>query len=123
MTNQVEFSVLHTQPMFDNVLDQCQRLRISPMAWSPLAGGRLFNAADEQAIRVRSTLEVVGKELGLTMDQVAMAWIATHPSAVVPITGSGKIENIRLAIEARKVKLNRQQWYSILKAAQGHEVP
>lgn len=124
ITNQVEFSVLHTQSMFDGVFDQCQRLHISPMAWSPLGGGRLFKATDEQAIRVRTALEETGKQLGdLTIDQVAMAWIATHPSRVVAITGSGKLDNIRRAIAACKSKLNRQQWYSILRASQGHEVP
>jgi len=124
VTNQVEFSVLHTQPISDGTIDQCQRLRISPMAWSPLGGGRLFKSQDEQAIRVRTALEAVGKELGgLSVDQVAMAWIAQHPSRVVPITGSGKLENIRLAIEACKVKLSRQQWFTVLAASQGHEVP
>ncbi len=119
ITNQVEFSVLHTQPIYDGVFDQCQRLRISPMAWSPLGGGRLFKSQDEQATRVRAALETVGEELGgLTIDQVAMTWIATHPSRVVPITGSGKIENIRLAFEACKVKLSRQQWFTILAASQ-----
>ncbi|HVY22168.1 MAG TPA: aldo/keto reductase [Steroidobacteraceae bacterium] len=124
ITNQVEFSVLHTQPMFDGVFDQCQRLRITPMAWSPLGGGRLFKATDEQAVRVRAALEETSKQLGdLTIDQVAMAWIATHPSRVVTITGSGKLDNIRRAIAACRLKLDRQQWYSILRASQGHEVP
>jgi len=123
MTNQVEFSVLHTQPLFDGTLDQCQTLNISPMAWSPLAGGRLFKSHEEQPSRVRSMLQTIGAELGLTIDQVAMAWIAMHPARVVPITGSGKIENIRLAMEASKVKLSRQQWFAILAASQGHEVP
>ncbi|HEX2584420.1 MAG TPA: aldo/keto reductase [Steroidobacteraceae bacterium] len=123
MTNQVEFSVLHTQSLSDGTFDQCQRLNISPMAWSPLGGGRLFNSQEEQPVRVRAALQTIGTELGLTIDQVAMAWIATHPARVVPITGSGKIENIRLALEASKVKLSRQQWFAILAASQGHEVP
>jgi len=124
VTNQIELSVLHTQPIFDGTLDQCQRLRISPMAWSPLGGGRLFKSQDEQAIRVRSEMEKVGKELGaLSIDQVAMAWIATNPANIIPITGSGKIENIQSAFAACKTKLSRQQWFRILAASQGHEVP
>lgn len=123
ITNQIEFSVLHTSPIYDGVFDQCQRLRASPMAWSPLGGGRLFKSQDEHSLRVRSTLEKIGKELNLTIDQVAMSWIATHPSKVVPITGSGKLENIRLAFDACKIKLDHQQWFQILAAAQGHDVP
>jgi predicted oxidoreductase len=42
VTNQIEFSVLHLPPLYDGALDQCQQLRVPPMAWSPLAGGKLF---------------------------------------------------------------------------------
>jgi predicted oxidoreductase len=41
-TNQVEFSPLHTAPMFDETFDGLQDLGVAPMIWSPLAGGRLF---------------------------------------------------------------------------------
>jgi len=123
MTNQLEFSILHTLPLSDGTLDQCQLLNISPMAWSPLGGGRLFKSHEKQPTRVRSVLQAIGEELGMTIDQVAMAWIGTHPSRIVPITGSGKLENIHLAMEACKVKLSRQQWFAILAASQGHEVP
>jgi len=123
ITNQVEFSVLHTQPLFDGTFDQCQQMKVSPMAWSPLSGGRLFKSQDEQPSRVRAALQAIGKELDMTIDQVAMAWIATHPARAVPITGSGKLENIRLAMDACKIKLSRQQWFTILAASQGHDVP
>jgi predicted oxidoreductase len=39
VTNQVEFSLLRMDPIFDGVLDHCMRLGVSPMAWSPLGGG------------------------------------------------------------------------------------
>ncbi len=124
LTNQIEYSVLCSTPIYDGTLDQCQRLRISPMAWSPLGGGRLFNSHDELSLRVRGALEKVGKELGgLTIDQVAFAWLATHPAKVVPVTGTSKTENIRLAIDACKIKLSRQQWFSILATTHGQDVP
>ena len=42
VTNQVEFSLLHMDPIYDGVFDQCQRQHILPMAWSPLAKGDLM---------------------------------------------------------------------------------
>lgn len=123
VTNQVEFSVLHTNPIYDGVFDQCQQLRVSPMAWSPMGGGRLFKAQEEQSQRVRAELERVGREMNLTIDQVAMAWIISHPSKVVPITGSGKLDHIRQAFDACKVQLDRQHWFKILAASHGHDVP
>jgi predicted oxidoreductase len=55
-TNQIEVSPLHLAPFLDGTLDHLQRHRISAMAWSPFAGGRLFTGADEAAVRVRAVL-------------------------------------------------------------------
>jgi predicted oxidoreductase len=124
VTNQVQFSVLHLDPIYDGTFDQCQRLRISPMAWSPLAGGTLFRGRGEAAARVRIALESVGRELGgLTLDQVAFAWILTHPARIVPVLGTSKLDNVRHALQASRLRLTREQWFTVLAAAQGHEVP
>ncbi len=54
VTNQVEISVLHTEPFDDGTLDSCAVRGISPMAWSPLGGGELFTEVSEQVTRVRA---------------------------------------------------------------------
>jgi predicted oxidoreductase len=124
ITNQVEFSALHVDPIYDGTFDQCQRLRVSPMAWSPLAGGALLRGDGEAAGRVRSALQSVGSELGgLTPDQAALAWIVAHPARVVPVLGTGNLNNIRNAVVASTVEMTREQWFTVLAAAQGHEVP
>ena len=43
LINQVELSLLQLTPFEDGTLDQCQEHKITPMAWSPLAGGFLGN--------------------------------------------------------------------------------
>ena len=40
-THQPEFSCWNLAPLCDGVLDQCLRERMTPLAWSPLAGGKL----------------------------------------------------------------------------------
>ena len=40
-TSQPEFSPLHLDPLVDGTLDLCMELGMAPLAWSPLAGGRL----------------------------------------------------------------------------------
>ncbi|MFN2289712.1 MAG: aldo/keto reductase family oxidoreductase [Anaerolineae bacterium] len=124
VTNQVEISVLDMDLLHDGTVDQCQRLRIAPMAWSPLAGGRLFDGDDAQAVRVRQALAEAGEQLGgATLDQVALAWLLRHPARIVPIVGSGKIERLRRAAGAFEYQLSRQQWFTIWTASTGHEVP
>jgi predicted oxidoreductase len=45
------------------------------------------------------------------------------PSRPIPLTGSGRIEAIEEAVRATRFTLTRTQWFEILRAAQGHEVP
>lgn len=124
VTNQVELSVMHMEPLHDGTIDQCQRLRIAPMAWSPLGGGELFLADTSRAINLRHALAFVGQELGgLEIDQVALAWLLTHPARVVPIIGTGKVERIRKMAAAEKVRLSREQWFTIWTASAGMPVP
>ena len=124
VTNQIELSALHLAPLNDGTLDQAQRLRVPPMAWSPLAGGRLFDAQDERARRVRAALEGVGRELGgAAVDQVALAWLLRHPARVLPVLGSGRVERIHAAAMAEGLRLDRQQWFAIWEASAGREVP
>lgn len=123
VTNQIECSLLHVEPLSDGTLDQSQRLRRAPMAWSPLGGGRLFTGEDEQARRVRETLRTIGDELGgASADQVALAWLLRHPARIVPILGSGTWERIESALGAEQLELSREQWFALLRAATGHDV-
>jgi predicted oxidoreductase len=124
VTNQLEFSVLHTDPLYDGTFDQCLRLRVSPMAWSPLAGGRLLKAKDARAHRVRRALGEVGKDLGgATVEQVALAWILAHPARIIPVLGTTNRERVRSSAAAAGLTLSRDQWFFILEASAGEPAP
>jgi predicted oxidoreductase len=123
VTNQVEFSVMHLDPLHDGTFDQCQRYRIAPMVWSPVGGGGLFTGQGEQERRLRAELEKIGHEVGATVMQVALAFVMMPPSRPVPVLGTGKLERIRESAEAVDVKLTRDQWFRIWQASTGHEVP
>jgi predicted oxidoreductase len=121
-TNQVEFSPLHLDPMFDETFDGLQDLGVQPMIWSPLGGGHLFTAGDEQGERLRLKIKEVADELNRPFASVVFAWIMQLPCKPVPLTGSGRIESIKVAVEATQFSLSRPQWFEILRAARGHEV-
>jgi len=121
-TNQVEISPVHQPLLLDGTLDQLQQLRIRPMAWSCLGGGRLFN--DDAFQPLRDELAQVAQELNAeTIEQVVYAWILRLPSQPLPIIGSGKIERVRSALAAEQLAMTRQQWFRIRKAALGYDVP
>ncbi|QCR36272.1 aldo/keto reductase family oxidoreductase [Nissabacter sp. SGAir0207] len=121
-TNQVEISPLNQTVTLDGTLDQCQQLRIRPMAWSCLGGGRLFREPRYQPLR--DELYAVAEEIGAqSLEQVVYAWVLRLPSRPLPILGTGKIERVRAAWEALSLPLSRQQWFRIRKAALGYDVP
>ncbi|MTI30372.1 aldo/keto reductase [Xanthovirga aplysinae] len=123
ITNQIEVSVLNLEQFHNGTLELCQERQIAPMAWSPLGGGSFFTEHSEKNNRIRQTLKEVGEELGVSSpDQLLYAWLLAHPAQIMPIVGSGKIERIRHAAEATKIKMSREQWFKIYCSSLGHEV-
>ena len=123
VTNQIELSALYRDHFENGVLDQCIKENMPPMAWSPLARGKLFTGEDNQAIRVRKALEKICANINAqNIDEVAYAWLMHHPAKIMPIVGSGKIERIQAAVNALSLELSREQWYEIWVASRGKNV-
>jgi predicted oxidoreductase len=73
---------------------------------------------------VRQALQAVGQELGgASLDQIALAWVLTHPARIIPVLGSSKVERIRSAAQAEALRLSREQWFAIWSASTGTPVP
>ncbi|MBM3381333.1 MAG: oxidoreductase [Betaproteobacteria bacterium] len=124
VTNQIEFSLLHTVPMYNGQLDQCLELNMKPMAWSPLAGGRLFTHSDDRSRNIRSCLETLAKKYRVEhAETIAYAWLMRHPAQILPVLGTGKEERLKAAVAALTVQLEHEDWFHLLKAAVGHDVP
>ena len=124
--NQIEMSLLHSQPMFDGQLDYCQQHKLLPMAWSPFAGGRLFTGNDEDALRVQAELRRVCESRALAPDvgamQLALAWLLKHPSKMIPVLGSGNPKRLVAALAALEMELDREAWFELLRAGRGRDV-
>ncbi|MDB6071295.1 MAG: ydhF, partial [Verrucomicrobiales bacterium] len=124
VTNQVEFNPLHMDPITDGVFDQCQEIRVRPMAWSPMAGGRLFEESDPAAARLhRVCAEMSERYDGASVDQMVLAWIMAHPSRPLPVLGTSKSARLQSAARAATLTLAREDWYGIWEAAKGHRIP
>ncbi|MBN1501306.1 MAG: aldo/keto reductase [Spirochaetes bacterium] len=124
VANQLEISPAHLEHLNNGNLNFLLKENIIPMAWSPLGGGSIFTPRTENAGNLKRKLEEIALQLNAeNIDTVIYSWLFAHPSGIIPVVGSGKIERLKTAVEATDVKLNRQQWYEILIASQGHPVP
>ncbi|WP_050613396.1 aldo/keto reductase [Bacillus testis] len=123
ITNQVEVSLLVRDQFENGTLDQAIEKRMPVMAWSPLAGGRIFTGEDAQTLRVQKALKKTAAEMGTeNMDQVLYAWLLKHPGKIMPIVGSGKVKRIRAAVGALQLKMTKEQWYELWVASRGKPV-
>jgi len=123
-TNQIEFHLLRPDPIDDGTLHQCEKLGVLPMAWSPMAGGRIFDRSDPAAARLAvAAASMSSRYDGATLEQLAYAWILAHPSHPLPIIGTNRLERLRSAAMADAIVLEREDWYALWEAAQGRQVP
>ena len=122
---QIECSPLAIQPIVDGTLDQAMALGMAVLAWSPLGGGRLGDAAttDPRDLAVRAALDAVAARLGVSRAVAAYRWIMTHPARIVPIVGSQQPARIAEAFDAVAHPMPRADWYAILTAARGEPLP
>jgi predicted oxidoreductase len=131
IVNQVEISLANRACLEDGTLDQCLAENITPMAWSPLAGGLLADGArallpSQEAYRTKpvvAELDLIAKERGASRTAVALAWLLQHPAKIIPIVGSTQPQNIKQAARADALDLTREEWYRLLEAARGERVP
>jgi len=123
VTNQVECSPLQLAPLHDGTFDQAQQLRIAPMIWSPLAGGRIFNSDDVAAVRVQSTLKAVAARVAVSVATVAYAWLARLPCRPHLIVGSSRMSAMHEALAALTLNLDAPSWHEIWSAGAGRDVP
>ncbi|WP_445487084.1 aldo/keto reductase [Niallia sp. 03133] len=124
ITNQIEVSAYQLENFEDGTINNCIKNRISPMIWSPLAGGKVFTDTNSKAVRLRQTLEKIANEIeAQTIDIVLYAWLLKHPGNFMPIIGTGKTERIDQAVRSLDYTLSLDQWFEIYQASLGHDVP
>ena len=119
-TNQIEMSVVAHEAFTNGDLAFLQEHGVSPMAWSPLAGGALFSDAHAS---LRAKLEELAKEHGVDVAAIAVAWLLAHPAKIIPVLGTNTLDRIATISDAKKVQMDRQTWFEVYTAALGHEVP
>lgn len=111
ITNHLELNLLNTKPVVDGTIDFIKQHYSRPLAWSPLAGGRLLNKDDESTFNIRSTLKRIALNYGINEEQLAIAWLLKL--GALPIVGSNDLVRIKNATSAVTINLDKQDWYEI----------
>jgi len=138
--NQLQLSIMHA-PMIQSginvnmyndsatnrdggVLDFCRLNKITIQPWSPMQYG-FFEGCfvdNKKFPELNKVLEDIGNKHGVSKTTIAFAWILRHPAKMQPVTGTTNLTRLKDCIKASDVRLTREQWYEIYRAA-GNKLP
>lgn len=121
-TTQPEYSPAHLAPLRDGTFDLCMREGITPLAWSPLGGGRLATGDGVRPELVTLLDELAARE-GVDRATICYAFVLAHPSAPVAILGTQTPSRLADATRALTVHLDRADVYALIQATEGIPLP
>ncbi len=114
VTNHIELNLLETSALKDGRIDFIREQHSRPLAFSPLADGRILLGEDPQAVKLRDALIEVGKKYEANVEQTAVAWV--NKLGALPIIGSKDTRRIQNAATAHTFELTKEDWYYLFEA-------
>lgn len=140
VVNQIELNLLHNHLLSEGIdanlagsvtigaagtVDYCRLNDMMIQAWSPIAGGRVFNvsAESDNERSLAMLINELAKKHATTPEAIAFAWLLRHPAGIQPIIGTLRPERIATSVLADEVELSRLEWYKLFVTARGRSVP
>lgn len=120
--NQIEVSIICTAPFTNGILDNCMENDIVPMAWAPLGGGLLTDDLHPHFRSISHAAHLLSEKYAMGLNEMLIAWLNTHPAGILPVIGTTKAERLDQAKKAASIKLTREDWFFLMKAATGEDV-
>ena len=122
VSTQPEYSVAHLQPLRDGTFDLAMRDGVVPLAWSPLAGGRLLTGEGIRSELV-GVVDRLAERENTDRATIAIAFVLAHPARPVALLGTQTPERLGAAAAAFGVHLDRNDVYDIIEASEGVPLP
>ncbi len=123
MQNQYNLLRRHDEP---ELMAMCGDMNVGLVPYSPNAKGRLARPVGEQSDRsstdkvvqafdnphdepVITAVHALAAERGVSMAQVALAWVLRNPLVTAPIVGATKPHHLQEAVEALSLELSEDE--------------
>ena len=109
---QNQLSLRYTSPIAKGEVQACAERGIAFLAWSPLGG---IGSSDSAA--ALEPVNAAAHAHGVSPQQVALAWLLSLGSTVVPIPGASRPETITDSLRAAELSLSAAELQAISQAA------
>ena len=106
------------------VLDYCRLNDITIQPWSPFQYG-FFEGVfldNDKFPELNARIDEIAGKYEVANTTIAMAWLLRHPAQMQPVTGTMNIGRLRDCVKAADIRLTREEWYEIYRAA-GNKLP
>ena len=122
LTTQPQYSALDLTPLRDGTFDHCMASGMTPMAWSPLAGGRLATG-EGISPELLAVLDDIAAREDTDRAGVALAFVLAHPSRPIAIVGTQSVDRLSGTAASADINLDRNDVYAIIQASEGVPLP
>lgn len=122
LTTQPQYSALDLTPLRDGTFDHCMASGMTPMAWSPLAGGRLATG-EGVSPELLGVLDDIAAHEDTDRAGVALAFVLAHPSRPIAIVGTQSVDRLSGTAASADINLDRNDVYTIIQASEGVPLP
>jgi predicted oxidoreductase len=116
VANQIELSWRYNEPFSNGQVMYHQQHQIATQAWSPL--GNIANLSDEEKL----ALQTVAHKYDLDMATLLLVWLWHHPAGIAAVIGTTNKQRMTAAIKAQAIAMRDEDWFAILKVANGLDV-
>jgi len=89
----------------ENVLAYCEKENLGFLPWFPIGGDR--------GLRPDNPLNVAAKAHGVSVYQVALAWLLERSPVMLPIPGTSSLAHLEENVAAAKLHLTPEDWKAI----------
>ncbi len=128
---QTQYSLLFLEPLETGLAATCQEHTMAILPWSPLHKGVLTGARSlphddwqrQREAGIVAQLQPFAEAYGVTLGQLALAWLMQQPGPVIPLVGTANPDHIAEATAAVDVVLDRDDWYELMVIARGRSMP
>lgn len=93
----------------DPVVDYCETKGIAYLPWGPLAAKPFAPGAPLAADSDTSRLAMVGRRIGATAGQVALAWLLARSPSIIVIPGTTSSTHLEENVQAASMQLSREE--------------
>ena len=138
---QIHYNLVERSSEAD-LIPMAQHHNITPLAWSPLAGGVLagkytkedlkredngggrkqmsqsMGQLNERSIEIGEQVKTIAQEIGRSPSQVSLNWLMQQPGGTIPIVGARKLSHVEDNLQAVDFTLTPEQIERLNQASQ-----